>query len=124
MGSGRIGLVGDHDQYVISGYLQNERKLLANLSLTLGMRYDYQKVDTGFKDENWSPKIGLVWHARPWLCLRGSSGRGFRAASMSERFSDSIYSGLRLLPNPDLKSGDRLVARNRRQFHPPPRPLA
>ncbi|HNW58622.1 MAG TPA: TonB-dependent receptor [bacterium] len=98
------GLVGDHHQYVVSGYLQNERKILSSLSLTLGARYDLQKVDTGFKDENLSPKVGLVWHAAPWLSLRGSSGSGFRAASMSERFSNSVYSGLQLVPNPDLKS--------------------
>jgi iron complex outermembrane receptor protein len=98
------GLVGDHDQYVVSGYVQNERKLLSNLSLTLGARYDFQKVDTGFNDENLSPKVGLVWHAQPWLSLRGSSGSGFRAASMSERFSNSVYSGLQLVPNPELKS--------------------
>ena len=98
------GLVGDHTQYVISGYIQNERRLLAGLALTLGARYDLHRVDTGFQDENLSPKVGLVWHARPWLSLRGSSGSGFRAASMSERFSNSVYSGLRLIPNPDLKS--------------------
>jgi len=98
------GLVGDHTQYVISGYIQNERRLLAGLALTLGARYDLQRVDTGFQDENLSPKVGLVWHARPWLSLRGSSGSGFRAASMSERFSNSVYSGLQLIPNPDLKS--------------------
>ncbi len=98
------GLVGDHNQYVLSGYIQNERKLIGALALTLGARYDLQKVDTGFKDENLSPKVGLVWHALPWMTLRESSGRGFRAASMSERFSNSVYSGLQLIPNPDLKS--------------------
>ncbi len=98
------GLVGDHDQYVVSFYAQNERKLLSNLSLTLGMRYDFQRVDTGYEDENWSPKLGLVWQVKPWFILRGSSGSGFRAASMSERFSDSQYSGLQLQPNPNLKS--------------------
>nr|HQI50146.1 TonB-dependent receptor [bacterium] len=98
------GLVGNHEQYVLSGYIQNERKLISALALTLGARYDLQKVDTGFKDENLSPKVGLVWHALPWMTLRGSSGSGFRAASMSERFSNSVYSGLQLVPNPTLKS--------------------
>ncbi len=97
-------LVGEHDQYVLSFYAQNERKLTSALALTLGIRYDFQRVDTGFEDNNWSPKLGLVWHIQPWLSMRASSGRGFRAASMSERFSDSVYSGLRLQPNPNLKS--------------------
>jgi len=98
------GLVGNHDQYVLSGYVQNERELVRSLQLTAGMRYDFQHVDIGFEDSEWSPKIGLVWHARQDLSLRLSSGRGFRAASMSERFADSIYSGLRIVPNEALRS--------------------
>ncbi|NOY60622.1 MAG: TonB-dependent receptor, partial [Calditrichaeota bacterium] len=98
------GLVGIHDQYVLSGYIQNERKLITNVLLTLGARYDYQFVDVGFNDSEWSPKFGLVWHAQSDLTFRASSGRGFRSASMSERFSDSVYSGLRIIPNLRLKS--------------------
>ncbi|MDZ7725613.1 MAG: TonB-dependent receptor [candidate division KSB1 bacterium] len=98
------GLVGDHNQYSLSGYIQNEQNLLSTVQLTVGTRYDYHYVDTGFEDSKWSPKIGLVWHVQPSLTLRTSSGRGFRAASMSERFSDSVYSGLRITPNPGLKS--------------------
>ncbi len=98
------GLVGIHDQYVLSGYIQNERKLITNVLATLGARYDYQYVDIGLNDSEWSPKFGLVWHAQSDLTFRASSGRGFRAASMSERFSDSIYSGLRIVPNVNLRS--------------------
>lgn len=98
------GLVGIHDQYSASLYVQNERKLVTNLMFTLGMRYDYQYVDTGFEDSKLSPKMGLVWHAQSYLTFRASTGRGFRAASMSERFSDSIYSGIRIIPNENLKS--------------------
>ncbi|MBN2001190.1 TonB-dependent receptor [candidate division KSB1 bacterium] len=97
-------LVGNHDQYVISLYAQNERHLNRDLLLTLGMRYDYQNVDIGFSDSELSPKIGLVWHTKPYITFRASSGRGFRAASMSERFSDSMYSGLRVIPNENLHS--------------------
>lgn len=97
-------LVGKHDQYILSGYFQNERSLITNVQLTLGVRYDYQNVDVGFNDSEWSPKVGLVWHSQSFLTFRASSGRGFRAASMSERFADSIYSGLRIIPNQNLKS--------------------
>lgn len=98
------GLVGNHDQYGLSAYVQDERRLFPTLSLTLGGRYDYQHIDTGFRDEKFSPKAGLVWQVHSSITARFSTGRGFRAASMSERFSDSIYSGLRLVPNPDLRS--------------------
>lgn len=98
------GLVGLHNQSAISAYVQNERKLVTNLILTLGVRYDHINIDTGFDDAQVNPKVGLVYHAQSNLTFRASSGRGFRAASMSERFPDSIYSGLRLIPNFDLKS--------------------
>jgi outer membrane receptor for ferrienterochelin and colicins len=97
-------LVGDHDQNMISFYIQDEQIVWHTVHLSAGVRYDHQWVDIGFNDSRWSPKIGLVWHVLDRFTLRASSGSGFRAASMSERFSDSIYSGLRLLPNPDLKS--------------------
>ncbi|MBN1466441.1 TonB-dependent receptor [candidate division KSB1 bacterium] len=97
-------LVGAHDQYVIGAYVQNERPLITNLNMTLGVRYDYAWVDIGFIDSEFNPKIGLVWHVQRDIRLRASSGRGFRAASMSERFADSIYSGLRIIPNPELQS--------------------
>ncbi len=100
----RSDLVGDHYQYVLSAFIQNERAVLSTLRLTIGLRFDHHYVDTGFADSEWNPKIGLVWRAQPNISLRASSGRGFRAASMSERFADSIYSGLRLLPNENLKS--------------------
>ncbi|MBN1541299.1 TonB-dependent receptor [candidate division KSB1 bacterium] len=97
-------LVGTHDQTVLSVYAQNERRLVDELHLTVGVRFDHHTVDIGFADGEWSPKFGLVWHTAPQLSLRLSTGRGFRAASMSERFSEGIYSGLRLVPNPELKS--------------------
>ncbi|MBN1560499.1 TonB-dependent receptor [candidate division KSB1 bacterium] len=97
-------LVGTHDQYVVGAYVQNERALITNVNLTLGMRYDYAWVDIGFIDSEFNPKIGLIWHAHSKFRVRASSGRGFRAPSMSERFADSIYSGLRIIPNPELKS--------------------
>jgi len=97
-------LVGTHDQTVFSVYAQNERRLIDDLNLTIGMRFDHHSVDDSFTDSELSPKLGLVWHVRPEVSVRLSSGRAFRAASMSERFSEGLYSGLRLIPNPKLKS--------------------
>jgi len=98
-------LVGRHDQNMLSLYAQYEQKFLVNLSFTAGLRFDYCRDDTtGYDDQELSPKLGLVWHALPILTLRASSGKGFRVASMSERFPNSVYSGLRLEPNPQLKS--------------------
>ncbi len=98
------GLVGQHDQYTLAGYVQNERRLFRRLNLTLGLRYDNQYVDIGFRDDEWNPKVGLVWQISPQWTARASAGRGFRAASMSERFPSGVYSGLTIVPSPDLRS--------------------
>ncbi|MBN1481090.1 TonB-dependent receptor [candidate division KSB1 bacterium] len=98
------GLVGEHSQYILAGFIQNEFKVITNVNLTLGLRYDYQYVDNGFNDSQWSPKVGLVWLAQNYLRFRASSGQGFRVASMSERFPEGLYSGLTIIPNPFLKS--------------------
>jgi iron complex outermembrane receptor protein len=96
-------LVGNHNQYILSAYLQNEGRV-GDVAITAGARFDYHHLEDGFTDSKWSPKLGVVWHIHPALRVRASSGRGFRAPSLSERYSDSIYSGLRLVPNPDLTS--------------------
>ena len=96
-------LVGLHDIYVLSAYLQDEIRLLPNLLLTLGARFDYHHTDIGIEDSEASPKLGLVWHITDKSTFRMSSGRGFRAPSMSERFPDMFISGLRVIPNIELK---------------------
>jgi outer membrane receptor for ferrienterochelin and colicins len=96
-------LVGRHDIYVLSAYLQDEIRVWPNVSLTLGVRFDYHHTDTGIEDNEASPKLGMVWHITDKSTLRMSSGRGFRAPSMSERFPDMFISGLRVVPNVDLK---------------------
>ncbi len=88
-----------HDAYGLSFYVQDEIKLPANLLLTLGVRYDISHVDVGIDESQLSPKMGLVWHATSTTTLRASSGRGFRAPSVAERFTNVVVSGLRVIPN-------------------------
>jgi outer membrane receptor protein involved in Fe transport len=80
------GLVGNHTRFGLSAYVQDERRLPApSPSLwEAALIINILTLDSGSK---FSPKAGLVWQAHPAISARFSSGKGFRAASMSERFS-------------------------------------
>jgi len=100
----KSNMFDNHDSYGLSFYAQDEIKILPILLLTVGARYDFNHVDTGLAEDQLSPKIGLVWHATSLTTLRVSSGRGFRAPSVAERFTDVVVSGLRIVPSLDLKA--------------------
>ena len=81
-------------------------KILDNLTLNGGLRYDHRHLD--FNSRNFSGltgSIGAVWNASEHLNLRLNLTRGFRAPNMSELGSDGVHEGtLRYeIGNPDLK---------------------
>jgi len=77
-----------------------ERRLM----LTTGLRVDYQKVDTILSELNFNPKVALNFRLLENLHLRSSIGRGYRAPTPSELFSTTSVGGIRVVPNPELKS--------------------
>ena len=98
------GPLGKHDIYTLSLYLQDEIRVYPNVILTLGARLDhYRTDDIGLEETELSPKAGMVWHITESTTLRGSSGKGFRAPSISERFPDMFAAGLKVIPNLNLQ---------------------
>ncbi len=71
--------------------------------ITPGIRVDYFNLDEVGKDYQINPKIGIVF--KPWAdaAIRGSAGRGFRAPSIAEVFTSTTASGIRVVPNLELK---------------------
>ncbi len=94
---------GDHESYTLAGYVQDELKLLKALSLTLGSRFDYHHVDTGEEDNQFNPKAGLSLRPNFSTAIRASIGRGFRAPTMAEMFTETFTAGFRVIRNPYLK---------------------
>ena len=94
------GGTGRHSQGEYAAYGESEQ-LLGRVRLTVGARMDFLVVDDGGLTAVMSPRVGAVIPsgAGTW---RASVGRGFRAASMAERFVHTFAFGLEVIPNPAL----------------------
>ncbi len=84
-------------------YVQDEIKWLENFHITPGLRIDYFTMDSLGDDYQINPKLGLVYKAANATAFRLSAGRGFRAPSIAEVFTNTTASGLEVIPNYDLK---------------------
>jgi len=88
----------------MAGYAQTEWRPSPLTTLTAGLRYDRQVVDEGKTVEaQISPKFGATFRLSPDVMLRTSVGKGFRAPSVAERFTNTSIAGFRVIPNPELK---------------------
>jgi iron complex outermembrane receptor protein len=99
-------LFGQHDLTDLASYLQAEVGLTSWLTLTAGLRGDVRTIDGGSLSDPWSselsPRAGLVLAPDTRTRVRASVGRGFRAPSAAELFTETVVGGFRVVPNPDL----------------------
>ncbi len=95
---------GDNIQTILGAYTQLENKSVTNLIATLGIRVDKELLDTIETEIQFSPKIGLNYTVNEDIILRGSYGRGFRTASLAERFASVQFQGFNVVANTQLKS--------------------
>lgn len=95
---------GNHDAYTLAGYIQDEIRFHNIFSITLGGRFDYHAVDTGIEDNQFNPKIGLNFRPGIATSIRASIGRGFRAPTLAEMFTETFTSGFKVITNPYLKA--------------------
>jgi len=100
----KANIFGNHDALGWAFYLQDEYKILQNVALTSGIRYDVHQINQSYIDQEWSPKLGLVFKPGLFTSIRASVGRGFRAPTMAEMFTSTIVSGFRVVPNEDLRA--------------------
>lgn len=84
-------------------YGQDEMKLLEELSLTVGARFDYQSIGINETTGKLNPKVALAYTPVAGTTVRASYGQGFRVPSVAEAFITANVSGLLAVPNKDLK---------------------
>jgi len=84
-------------------YSQIEYKGITNLIATIGLRYDYMKLDSLNNANAVTPKVGLNFKLSKDFILRGSFGTGFRAPTPSEVFTTAaVGGGFNIIGNTDL----------------------
>ncbi len=97
--------IGRHRGEQIGPYFQHEWRPTARWSLLWGGRWDtYSLIGEKFSENHLSPRLGVSFRPSRSTALRFSYSKGFRAASVTERFLRLDFAGLHIIPNPALKS--------------------
>jgi len=85
-------------------YVQDEISLPNEVKITGGFRFDYKKIDSLQSETQISSKFGLAYTPGRIITYRLNIGKGFRYPLISEAFANTVLSGFRILPNPDIRS--------------------
>lgn len=111
-------LFGEHDGVNFSLYTQYDAKFWKRLTLSLGLRGEYYRIDTAISESTFSFKIkgkthsipimpvfraGVNYQAAKYTFIRASFGQGYRFPSVAEKFVKTDLGGLHLFPNKQLK---------------------
>lgn len=107
-GNVNSNLFGKPHSFGTGVYTQADYKLNFPLTLSAGVRFDYSKLDTLSGLSSLSPRIGVNYKISGETVLRASAGRGFRAPTLAETFTSTTAGGLKIKPNPYLKSETNL----------------
>jgi outer membrane receptor for ferrienterochelin and colicins len=85
-------------------FIQDGVRLSDQWTTSLGGRLDYHDASGGKPEWSPSPKIGVTFRPGSRLSTRMSVAHGFRSPSAIEQFVNTTQFGVRVVPNPDLKS--------------------
>lgn len=102
-------LFGNPTSLSLGGYSHADWKFDIPLIASIGLRYDYNKLDTLKGSNALSPKLGFNYKFYNNLIFRTSVGTGVRAPTPAEAFTSTTTSGVTVKPNPDLKSETNLT---------------
>ncbi|MFN5182765.1 MAG: TonB-dependent receptor [Bacteroidota bacterium] len=98
-------------------FVQFDKKFWSKLTLSLGIRGEYYKVDSaqtrgeiklGSLQKNNLPfqpvmRIGTSYQVAKFTFARASFGQGYRFPSVAEKFINTAVSALKIFPNPNLQ---------------------
>lgn len=85
-------------------YVQDEIRYAKAGRLTLGVRYDNQKVSALAGSSEISPKLGLTYNIDEATTVRASYGTGFRYPSIAEIFTQTSVGIAAIRPNLKLRA--------------------
>lgn len=102
-------LFGNPDAFTIGAFAVGDITFNFPLIVSIGIRYDYSKLDSLDGSDAVSPKIGLNYKLRREIILRSSLGTGFRAPTTAEAFTSTSAGGITVKPNPNIKSEHNLT---------------
>lgn len=98
-------LYGEHRAFGAGLYVQDEIVFNKKLTATAGLRFDNYRIANEVHSNNLSPKLALLYRARPDVSLRMLIAQAFRDPPIAERYIKFEQGGgLRFLPNPGLQS--------------------
>ncbi len=96
-------LFGSPNSLGLGAYAHVDYSFSPVLRMSLGIRYDFNRLNNSNSSNAISPKIGMNYHFSDKLILRTSFGTGFRAPTLAEAFTSTTAGGLTIKPNPNLK---------------------
>jgi len=102
--TGSTKYFGDHQGYAIGVYFQSEYRIADRLRFTPGLRFDRYKVIDGISQSLLSPRFGINYRPAQSTVIRASTGSGFRAATIAERFLNFENNSVIIEANPNLKA--------------------
>jgi outer membrane cobalamin receptor len=114
----KASLFGQHNGLNVSLYAQYDAKFWKKLTISLGVRGEYFRIDTAQSESTFSFKIkgknhslpfmpvfraGINYQATKYTFIRASFGQGYRFPSIAEKFVSTSVGGLNIFPNKMLK---------------------
>ncbi len=100
----RSNIFGNTSSNGIGIYSQADYKPTDQINFSLGLRYDYSKLENLNATQSISPKLGITYQLSSRTLLRGLVSRGFRAPSLAEAFTSTTSAGITVKPNPEIES--------------------
>lgn len=86
-----------------AGYAQVDKKFWDKLNVSLGMRYEYFKINDEEGQGQPVFRSGLSYKVFKETYLRASFGQGFRFPTIAERFIQTTVGGMNIFPSDNLE---------------------
>ena len=96
----RSSLFGNPHSIQTGVYLLSDINFNFPLIASIGIRYDFSKLDTLDGTGDISPKLGLNYKLTDDFVLRSAFGIGFRAPTIAEAYTSTTTAGITVKPNP------------------------